>query len=243
MAPLRSEVVRCKGNSASCMGDEEGVLTDVTRVEGGKGRICRLFRFYVTFRAKLSPFCLNLSLFTWQTVTFHAANCHLLPGRNANADKFRFCLKDVTLSHIFHVMLQRAINPIRRQLDQFGIGLSALCAVHCLLSIVLVSALGIGGEHFFSPDLHRYGLVIATLVAAVAIGWGALRHRMAAPFVIAMTGLTFMGGALAVPHGAKEAVLTIIGVALVSLGHVLNMRHSHSADCKHRCGGDQNPPA
>ena len=44
-----------------------------------------------------------------------------------------------------------------------------------------------------------------------------------------MMGLTFMGGALAVPHGAEEAALTIIGVALVSLGHILNLRHSTCA--------------
>ncbi len=39
-----------------------------------------------------------------------------------------------------------------------------------------------------------------------------------------MTGLSFMGGALAVDHGVEEAVLTIIGVTLVPLGHLLNMR-------------------
>lgn len=133
-------------------------------------------------------------------------------------------------------MLQRAISPIRKRLDRAGIFLSGACALHCLLSIVLVSGMGIGGELFLSPDIHRVGLVLATLIAAVAIGWGALRHRMAAPFVIAMTGLTFMGGALAVPHGYKEAILTIIGVALVSLGHILNLRHAHSATCKERCG-------
>ena len=110
-------------------------------------------------------------------------------------------------------MLQRAISPIRRRLDRAGILLSGACAIHCLLSIVLVSGLGLGGELFLSPDIHRAGLLIATLIAGVAIGWGALRHRVAAPFVVAMTGLTFMGAALAVPHGVKEAVLTIIGVA------------------------------
>ena len=123
-------------------------------------------------------------------------------------------------------MLQRAISPIRRRLDRAGIFLSAACAVHCVLSILLVSAFGIGGELFFAPDVHRIGLVAATLIAGVAIGWGAVRHRVAAPFVVAMTGLTFMGG----------AVLTIIGVALVSLGHILNLRHVHSAACKDRCG-------
>ncbi len=124
-------------------------------------------------------------------------------------------------------MVKPAINPIRKRLDRAGIALSALCAVHCVLSIAIVSGLGIGGQLFLSPDVHRYGLLLAVLIAAVAIGWGALRHRMAAPFVIAMTGLTFMGGALAVPHGPKEAILTIIGVALVALGHILNLRHLH----------------
>ena len=133
-------------------------------------------------------------------------------------------------------MLQRAILPIRRRLDRAGILLSGACAIHCLLSIVLVSGLGLGGELFLSPDIHRAGLLVATLIAGVAIGWGALRHRVAAPFVVAMTGLTFMGAALAVPHGVKEAVLTIIGVALVSLGHILNLRHVHSAACKERAG-------
>lgn len=133
-------------------------------------------------------------------------------------------------------MVQRALSPIRRRLDRAGILLSGACAVHCLLSILLVSVLGIGGEFFLAPEIHRFGLLIATLVAAVAIGWGALRHRMAAPFVVAMVGLTFMGGALAVPHGYKEAVLTIIGVGLVALGHILNLRHVHSAACKERCG-------
>ncbi len=122
------------------------------------------------------------------------------------------------------------IRPtLRRRLDQTGIWLSGLCALHCLATIVIVSGLGLGGQFLLSPDIHRYGLALALIVAAVAIGWGALKHRQAAPFVIAMTGLTFMGGALAVPHGFEEAILTIIGVALVSLGHVLNLRHAHRA--------------
>lgn len=124
------------------------------------------------------------------------------------------------------------VTPIRQRLDRAGIALSALCAVHCLASVLLVSVIGIGGEIFLDPAIHRFGLLIATLIAAVAIGWGAMKHRMAAPFVIAMMGLSFMGGALAVPHGVEEAVLTIIGVGLVSLGHILNLRHLHTS-CTH----------
>ena len=115
-------------------------------------------------------------------------------------------------------------TSIRGALDRAGIWLSSLCLLHCLATIILVSTLGLGGQLLLAPEIHRYGLAMALIIAAVAIGWGALRHRKAAPFVTAMTGLSFMGGALAVPHGFQEALLTIIGVALVSVGHILNLR-------------------
>ena len=120
--------------------------------------------------------------------------------------------------------MTRSLSPLRQRIDRAGIVLSGLCAAHCLASIVVVSALGLGGQWFFAPEIHRWGLLAALLIAAVTIGWGALRHQRRAPFVVAMMGLTFMGGALAAPHGLEEAVLTIIGVALVSLGHILNLK-------------------
>tara|TARA_B100000678_G_scaffold250825_1_gene225850 strand:+ start:417 stop:824 length:408 start_codon:yes stop_codon:yes gene_type:complete len=123
--------------------------------------------------------------------------------------------------------LRRLSNRIR--LDAVGIFLSALCAVHCLLTIVLISSLGLAGSFLLAPELHWWGLAAATIIAGIAIGIGAVRHRRRTPFVVAMCGLTFMGGALAAPHGIEEAVLTIIGVALVSLGHVLNLRHAPPA--------------
>ena len=130
------------------------------------------------------------------------------------------------------ITMPQNLLSIRQRLDRAGMMLSGLCAIHCLASIAIVAALGIGGEFLLSPIIHRVGLALALVIAAVAIGWGALRHRRRAPFVVAMMGLTFMGGALAVPHGVEEAVLTIIGVALVSLGHILNLRanrlsHTH----------------
>jgi hypothetical protein len=120
--------------------------------------------------------------------------------------------------------MAQAFPWIRGRLDRVGMFLSCLCAVHCVLGIVIVAGLGLGGGLLFAPAFHRVGLVLATVIAGVAIGMGAIQHRRAAPFVVAMTGLSFMGGALAVDHGVEEAVLTIIGVTLVSLGHILNLR-------------------
>ncbi len=118
------------------------------------------------------------------------------------------------------------IGQSRRRLDQFGIGIAGLCAIHCIITLIVVSGLGLGSHFLLAPEIHRFGLALALIVAAVAIGWGAVKHRRTAPFVVAMMGLTFMGGALAVPHGSEEFILTLIGVSLVSLGHLLNLRAS-----------------
>ncbi|QYU70492.1 MerC domain-containing protein [Leptolyngbya sp. 15MV] len=123
--------------------------------------------------------------------------------------------------------MTKAYTSIRQRFDRVGVVLSGLCAAHCLASIVVLSAFGFGGEFLLAPAIHKWGLAIAPVVAAVPIGWGAVQHRRPVPFVTAMTGLSFMGGALAMPHGMEESVLTMIGVTLVSVGHVLNLRCSN----------------
>lgn len=117
-----------------------------------------------------------------------------------------------------------AFPRIRSRLDRAGMWLSCLCAVHCVLGVVIVAGLGLGGGLLLDPIFHRIGLVLATIIAGVAIGLGAIQHRRPLPFVVAMMGLSFMGGGLAVEHGIEEAVLTVIGVTLVAAGHLLNVR-------------------
>jgi hypothetical protein len=119
-------------------------------------------------------------------------------------------------------------SSLRRRLDQIGIGLAGLCALHCLATLAVISALGVGGHFFlFDENIHRIGLALALAVAGVAIGWGLLRHGKLVPFGIALAGLALMAIALLVPHGTNELLLTLAGVALVSLAHLLNIRALH----------------
>lgn len=115
----------------------------------------------------------------------------------------------------------------RRRLDQLGIGLAGLCALHCLATLTLISVLGLGGHFLMQDNIHRIGLLLAVGVAAVAIGWGVVRHRRVLPFGVAAAGLAVMTAALLVPHGTNEFLLTLVGVALVSVGHWLNLRAAH----------------
>jgi len=119
---------------------------------------------------------------------------------------------------------QSALLTMRKRFDKFGIGLAGLCALHCMATILIVSGLGVGGHFLLAPAIHEIGLALAVIIAAIAIGWGAWRHRRPAPVLIALTGLGFMAGALMVGHGFEEALLTIIGVVLVSIGHLMNLR-------------------
>ena len=122
--------------------------------------------------------------------------------------------------------MRAALLSIRDRLDRAGIVLSGLCALHCLLSIVVVAGLGIGGQALLAPEIHRVGLVLAVVVGAVTLGIGVARHGKRGPLVIGSVGVALMAGALAVGHGVDEAVLTIAGVGLVALAHIRNLRHA-----------------
>jgi hypothetical protein len=122
--------------------------------------------------------------------------------------------------------MRTALLAIRSRLDRVGIILSGLCAVHCVLGVVVVGIFGLGGEALLSPEIHRIGLAIALAVGLISLGFGVLRHGRIAPLVIGGIGLSLMAAALFVGHGLPEAVLTILGVSLVAFAHIRNV-HAH----------------
>ena len=112
------------------------------------------------------------------------------------------------------------------RLDRMAIGLSGLCVVHCLLGLVLVSLLGLGGSLLLAPEVHRIGLGLAVAIGLVSLGLGALRHGRAKPLAIGTAGIALMGLALITGHGPQEAALTVAGVGLVAFAHIRNLRHA-----------------
>jgi hypothetical protein len=122
--------------------------------------------------------------------------------------------------------MARAFLSIRDRLDRVGVFLSGLCAVHCLLGLLLVSALGLGGELLLAPAIHQIGLALAILVGILTLGVGMLRHGRLGPLVLGSGGIALMAAALATGHGPYEALLTIVGVALLALAHIRNLRHA-----------------
>lgn len=120
--------------------------------------------------------------------------------------------------------MRRAFLSIRDRMDRVGILLSGLCLVHCLAGLLLVAALGLGGQWLLAPVIHRIGLALAIGVGIVTIGLGAMRHGRRAPLAVAALGLALMACGLFAPHGLGEAAFTVSGVVLVAAAHILNMR-------------------
>lgn len=117
-------------------------------------------------------------------------------------------------------MALATISSVR--LDRMAIGLSGLCLVHCLTTSVLFALLASAGGLLGAPIIHEVGLGIAMAMGALALGKGILEHGYAMPSAVGGLGLGVMAGALTLPHDGSETMATILGVAILALGHRLN---------------------
>ena len=109
-------------------------------------------------------------------------------------------------------------------MDRIAMALSGLCLVHCLASAILVAMLASAGGMLLNPHIHEFGLVFAIALGVVSLGRGVVEHGFMMPAAVGGLGLGVMSGALSLPHDGLEVVYTIIGVAILALGHDLNRR-------------------
>lgn len=123
-------------------------------------------------------------------------------------------------------MFSRLLRP--GQLDSIALALSFACVVHCIVGIWLLAGLAIAGSALLNPAFHEIGLMVAGVIAAIALGAGAVRHGARIPLAIGALGILIMALSLSY-HGIQGALVTICGVALLSVGHLLNLRASRLA--------------
>lgn len=102
-------------------------------------------------------------------------------------------------------------------------GLSGLCVVHCVATAVLIGLLASAGGFLGKPVVHEVGLTLAMIIGAIALGRGVREHGFMLPAAVGATGLGVMAGALSLPEGGHEPIYTVAGVAILALGHRLNV--------------------
>jgi hypothetical protein len=109
-------------------------------------------------------------------------------------------------------------------LDRLAIGLSGLCVVHCVVSAIAVALLATAGGVLVDHRIHEVGLVLAIGLGMLALGGGVRDHGYMLPAAVGALGIGMMAGALTLAHDGSEIVYSILGVAVLALGHDLNRR-------------------
>jgi hypothetical protein len=118
-------------------------------------------------------------------------------------------------------MVERLTKESR--LDRLAMGLSGLCAVHCVATVVLLGLVASAGGMLGKPIVHEVGLSIAMIIGAVALGRGIREHGFLLPSAVGSIGLATMAYAMTLHETGFEPVFTILGVLTLALGHKLNI--------------------
>ncbi|KQN30601.1 hypothetical protein ASF00_07785 [Sphingomonas sp. Leaf34] len=114
-------------------------------------------------------------------------------------------------------------------LDRAAMAGSAACMVHCLALPLLLAAVPAVSVIIVIPEsFHRWLLLLAVPLAAVALLGGHARHAALWPLCLGVAGLGLMTvGAFALPEGDVESAVTVTGGILVALAHAANLRLRH----------------
>ncbi len=111
--------------------------------------------------------------------------------------------------------------------DAFGIVLSAVCMLHCLMLPALV-AYGVGGL-FVGLDTewtHIFLLAIIVPLSGIAFIGGWIRHRRASVLALGVTGVVLLAIAAFVLHPfygkTADVIVTTLGGAMLVVAHWRN---------------------
>ena len=119
------------------------------------------------------------------------------------------------------------------RLDRIAIGLSSLCLVHCIATVLLAATLASAGAALANPAWHEIGFSLAMLIGAVALGRGYAAHRDWRPLLLGGLGLVMMGVGLIRAEGLPEIASTMTGVVLLAVAHRLNARGGLAGGHRH----------
>jgi len=127
--------------------------------------------------------------------------------------------------------------PPRSPLDGVGIVLSTACAVHCVLTPLLVVSASQGVLHWLaSEQVESAFLTLALTTALVALGCGWRQHRRLESIGLFAVAAAMVSAGRTLVSDQAERVLVVGGGLMVALAHVVN---ASLCRCCTRCGPTQ----
>jgi membrane-bound ClpP family serine protease len=113
-----------------------------------------------------------------------------------------------------------------KRLEQFGSGMSLLCAVHCAATPILVSVLPLLGERLAHSHWVEASMIgVAASIGYVTLGASFRRHGRLCPLVLLTLGLLMvLAGHTLLPHNVGTAIVIVGGLTLAG-AQLLNRRY------------------
>ena len=113
-----------------------------------------------------------------------------------------------------------------------------LCTIHCLfLPVILVVFPALGATLFGEELFHVLLLWLVIPLSVIALSLGCRRHKDRLVAAIGLVGLTFLVVAASLGHDflgeTNERILTIIGAAVIAMGHLRNYSLCRREECDH----------
>ncbi|MEM9857473.1 MAG: MerC domain-containing protein [Bacteroidota bacterium] len=115
-------------------------------------------------------------------------------------------------------------NFMALHMDFIGFCSSAICAIHCALTPVLISLLPLAGLQFLTNAMIEYSLIIISIIlASLALFRGYTRqHKDPLPLVIVGYGFLFITLGRFAQADWQEVFFSSIGATSVAIAHVVN---------------------
>ncbi len=122
--------------------------------------------------------------------------------------------------------------------DRVAMGLSALCALHCLLLPVAISLLPtLAGFGLDNEEFHLWMVIVVLPISLYALISGCRQHKHNSVLAIGFSGLAVLVAAVVLGHDVLgelgERAATLLGALLVAISHLQNYR---------LCRGDSDRP-
>lgn len=141
---------------------------------------------------------------------------------------------------LFTVEEIQSMQSIETQklLDRMAIAASALCAVHCLATPLLVVLVPLLTSTLLADEsFHRWMLLWVVPTSALALWLGCRRHGNRPVLILGLAGLTLITWSAFWAHELVgefgERVATVAGGLTIVAGHWRNYRLCRKDDCAH----------
>lgn len=123
--------------------------------------------------------------------------------------------------------------------DSIGIGLSAICVAHCVLTPLVLSFLPALGQLISEDAFHIWIAPVLIIPAILALVPGVLKHKSKKPIILGLIGLAIFCMATYFHHLSEsiEFIISLIGGMMLLIAHKLNHTYCKSCiKCENECG-------